>query len=116
MSQSDERKSYLLTRSCVLPTWWECSLISSFNDVAATLKIFLPFVPALFFRFQGLIANSEIEHSLLVVLFFHVLMYLIFLPQIVELCLQYICYDPNYNYEDDDDEEDAMDTEGEEEG
>lgn len=36
--------------------------------------------------------------------------------QIVDLCLQYICYDPNYNYEDDDEEEDAMDTEGEEEG
>ncbi|XP_063954997.1 cullin-associated NEDD8-dissociated protein 1-like isoform X1 [Lytechinus pictus] len=35
---------------------------------------------------------------------------------IVDLCLQYICYDPNYNYEDDDEEEDAMDTEGEEDG
>ncbi|XP_022103590.1 cullin-associated NEDD8-dissociated protein 1-like [Acanthaster planci] len=33
---------------------------------------------------------------------------------IIELCLQYICYDPNYNYESDEDE-DAMDADAEEE-
>ena len=32
----------------------------------------------------------------------------------IQLCLQYICYDPNYNYDEDDDEE-AMDMEDEEE-
>lgn len=31
-------------------------------------------------------------------------------PMIIEICLEYLCYDPNYNY-DDEDEEDAMDTE-----
>ncbi|CAH1272693.1 CAND1 [Branchiostoma lanceolatum] len=34
-------------------------------------------------------------------------------PTIIALCLQYICYDPNYNYESD--EEDAMDAEDEDE-
>lgn len=34
-------------------------------------------------------------------------------PQIITICLQYICHDPNYNYDDDDEE--AMDTEAEEE-
>ncbi|XP_077989699.1 cullin-associated NEDD8-dissociated protein 1-like isoform X1 [Glandiceps talaboti] len=33
---------------------------------------------------------------------------------IIELCLEYICYDPNYNYESDEDE-DAMDAEEEDE-
>ena len=27
-------------------------------------------------------------------------------PTITNLCLRYICYDPNYNYDDGDDEED----------
>jgi cullin-associated NEDD8-dissociated protein 1 len=31
------------------------------------------------------------------------------IPVIVELCLNYVCYDPNYNYDDEDEEEDAMD-------
>ena len=36
--------------------------------------------------------------------------------QIIQLCLQYICYDPNYNYDSDEDD-DAMDAdEDEEEG
>ncbi|KAM8930073.1 cullin-associated NEDD8-dissociated protein 1-like [Pelodytes ibericus] len=37
-----------------------------------------------------------------------------YIPPIMELCLRYIAYDPNYNYSSDD-EEDAMDTESEEE-
>ena len=32
--------------------------------------------------------------------------------QITEICLKYICHDPNYNYDDD---EEAMDTEADEE-
>ncbi|XP_041360629.1 LOW QUALITY PROTEIN: cullin-associated NEDD8-dissociated protein 1-like [Gigantopelta aegis] len=36
-----------------------------------------------------------------------------FMPEIIEICLEYICHDPNYNYDDDD--ESAMDTEIEEE-
>ncbi|XP_071811076.1 cullin-associated NEDD8-dissociated protein 1-like isoform X1 [Apostichopus japonicus] len=40
-----------------------------------------------------------------------------YLHKIIELCLKYLCYDPNYNYDDDEEEEeDAMDTDGEEEG
>lgn len=35
-----------------------------------------------------------------------------FLPEISEICLKYICHDPNYNYDDD---EEAMDTEADEE-
>ncbi|XP_054718633.1 cullin-associated NEDD8-dissociated protein 1-like [Uloborus diversus] len=35
---------------------------------------------------------------------------------IVKICLKYLCYDPNYNYDDEDDLDDSMDTErGEEE-
>lgn len=34
-------------------------------------------------------------------------------PQIIKICLLYICHDPNYNYDDDDD--DAMETEDDEE-
>ena len=34
--------------------------------------------------------------------------------QIINLCLDYICYDPNYNYDDDEDE-DAMDAEEDDE-
>ena len=34
--------------------------------------------------------------------------------QIIELCLQYICYDPNYNYESDE-EDDAMDADADDE-
>ena len=40
---------------------------------------------------------------------------LLFFLQINELCLEYLCYDPNYNYgddNDDDDDADAMDTNG----
>lgn len=33
-------------------------------------------------------------------------------PQIIKICLLYICHDPNYNYDDDDD---AMETEDDEE-
>lgn len=33
-----------------------------------------------------------------------------FIFQIIEICLNYLCYDPNYNY-DDDDADDSMDTE-----
>ncbi len=38
------------------------------------------------------------------------------LPGIVNLCLQYICYDPNYNYEDEDGEdgENSMETDEDE--
>ena len=32
--------------------------------------------------------------------------------QITEICLKYICHDPNYNYDDD---EEAMDTEADDE-
>lgn len=40
-----------------------------------------------------------------------------YLHKIIELCLKYLCYDPNYNYDDDEEEEeDAMDTEMDEEG
>ncbi|KAK7091549.1 cullin-associated NEDD8-dissociated protein 1-like isoform X2 [Littorina saxatilis] len=35
-----------------------------------------------------------------------------FISEIAEICLKYICYDPNYNYDDD---EEAMDTEADEE-
>lgn len=35
---------------------------------------------------------------------------LYFYFQIVKICLNYLCYDPNYNY-DDDDGDDSMDTE-----
>ena len=30
---------------------------------------------------------------------------------VIKLCLKYITYDPNYNYDADDDQEDSMDTE-----
>ncbi|XP_076457085.1 cullin-associated NEDD8-dissociated protein 1-like [Babylonia areolata] len=35
-----------------------------------------------------------------------------FIPEIIDICLKYICHDPNYNYDDD---EEAMDTEADEE-
>lgn len=35
-------------------------------------------------------------------------------PTIITICLEYLCYDPNYNYDDEEDE-DSMETEGEEE-
>lgn len=31
-------------------------------------------------------------------------------PTIINICLQYLCYDPNYNYDDDEIDEDSMDT------
>lgn len=34
-----------------------------------------------------------------------------FMFQIVKICLEYLCYDPNYNYDDDDEADDSMDTE-----
>lgn len=34
--------------------------------------------------------------------------------QITGICLEYICYDPNYNYDDDEDDE-CMDTEDDDE-
>ena len=34
--------------------------------------------------------------------------------QITELCLEFICFDPNYNYGSDDEDEDSMDTEDQE--
>jgi len=36
------------------------------------------------------------------------------IPDIIDLCLEYICYDPNYNYDEEEDE-DAMDMEDEDE-
>ncbi|CAL1532474.1 unnamed protein product [Lymnaea stagnalis] len=36
-----------------------------------------------------------------------------FIPDIIAICLKYVCHDPNYNYDDDDDEE--MDTDMQEE-
>lgn len=33
------------------------------------------------------------------------------LPTIIKLCLKYITYDPNYNYDADDDQDDSMDIE-----
>lgn len=30
---------------------------------------------------------------------------------VIKLCLKYITYDPNYNYDGDDDQEDSMETE-----
>jgi len=40
----------------------------------------------------------------------------IFHPQIINICLEYICHDPNYNYDDDEDDDDMeMDEEEEEE-
>ncbi|KAJ8260325.1 hypothetical protein GJAV_G00179670 [Gymnothorax javanicus] len=33
------------------------------------------------------------------------------IPTVIKLCLKYITYDPNYNYDADDDQDDAMDTE-----
>ena len=38
------------------------------------------------------------------------------IPGIVSLCLEYITYDPNYNYDDGDDSDMECDDEGEEEG
>lgn len=35
-----------------------------------------------------------------------------FIPEITDICLKYVCHDPNYNYDDD---EEAMDTEADEE-
>ena len=32
------------------------------------------------------------------------------LMQITELCLEFICFDPNYNYGSDDEDDDSMDT------
>ena len=32
-----------------------------------------------------------------------------YIPDITKLCLEYICYDPNYNYDENEDEEDGMD-------
>lgn len=33
------------------------------------------------------------------------------IPMVINLCLKYVTYDPNYNYDAEDDEEDSMDIE-----
>lgn len=35
------------------------------------------------------------------------------IPTIISICLDFICYDPNYNYDDDGDDEEGMETDGE---
>ena len=39
-----------------------------------------------------------------------------YIPGIVSLCLEYITYDPNYNYEDEDDSDMECDDNGYDEG
>ena len=39
-----------------------------------------------------------------------------YIPAIVSLCLEYITYDPNYNYEDEDDSDMECDDNGHDEG
>ncbi|KAK6186772.1 hypothetical protein SNE40_006048 [Patella caerulea] len=37
-----------------------------------------------------------------------------FITEIIGICLQYLCHDPNYNYDDDEDSDEMMDTEADE--